>query len=43
MKKKTKTKEWTVYRSSITGKFVTKKYAKQKPRTTEKQRVEIRK
>lgn len=43
MKKKTKTKEWTVYRSSITGRFVTKKHAKQKPRTTEKQRVKTHK
>ena len=42
-KTKTKTREWTVYRSSITGRFVTKKYAKQKPRTTEKERIKIRK
>jgi len=41
MKKKAKTREWTVYRSSVTGKFVTKKYAKQKPRTTEKERIKI--
>ena len=41
MKKKAKTKEWTVYRSSKSGKFVTKKYAKQKPKTTEKERLKI--
>lgn len=43
MKKKTKTKKRTVYRSSVTGRFVTKKYTKQKPRITEKERVKIRK
>jgi len=29
----------TVYRSSVTGKFVKKKYAETHKRTTEKQRV----
>ena len=36
-KKKSKKRKITAYRSSISGKFVTKKYAKQKPRVTEKQ------
>ncbi len=43
MKKKAKTKKWTVYRSSISGRFVTKKYSKQKPKTTVKERKEIKK
>lgn len=29
----------TIYRSSITGKFVSKKKAEKNPKTTEKQRV----
>lgn len=37
MSKKSKTK--TVHRSSVTGKFVTKKYAEKHPKTTEKERV----
>ena len=41
MKKKAKARKWTVYRSSVTGKFVTKKYAKQKPKTTEEERMKI--
>ena len=40
-KKKSKKRIITVYRSSITGKFITKKYAKQKPKTTEKERIKI--
>lgn len=42
MAKKKKIKTITVYRSSITGRFVTKKYTKRKPRTTEKQRIKVR-
>jgi hypothetical protein len=34
-----KAKRKTVYRSSKTGKFVTKKYAEKHPNTTEKERV----
>jgi len=43
MAKKKKTKTITVYRSSITGRFITKKYAKRKPRTTEKETIRIHK
>ena len=31
----------TIYRSSITGKIVTKKYAKENPDTTQKETVQI--
>jgi len=41
VKKKAKTK--AVYRSAISGKFVSKKYTKRKPRVTLKQKVRIHK
>ena len=40
-KKKPKKRIITVYRSSITGRFISKKYAKAKPKTTEKERIEV--
>lgn len=33
----------TVYRSSVTGEFVTRRYAERHPRTTEKERVRTEK
>lgn len=41
-KKKIKTRKITIYRSSVTGKFVKKNYAKQKPKTTTKEIMKIR-
>jgi len=41
--KKGKTKTRTIYRSSVTGKFIPRKQAEKKPRTTEKERVRMRK
>ena len=38
-KKKKKIKKRAVYRSSITGRFIRKKYLEKNPRTTEKQQV----
>ncbi len=38
-KKKKKIKKRAVYRSSITGRFVSKKHVKGHPKTTEKQQV----
>jgi len=38
-KKKPKVK--TIYRSSVTGRFIPKRYAKKHPRTTEKERVRV--
>ena len=35
-------KERVIYRSSETGKLVTKKYAEKHPKTTEKEKVEIK-
>ncbi len=40
---KSRIKKKTIYRSSITGKFISRKRAEKKPRTTEKERVKIRK
>ncbi len=40
---KSKIKTKTIHRSSITGKFISRKEAEKKPRTTEKERVKIRK
>ena len=40
---KSKIKTKIIHRSSITGKFISKKQAEKKPRTTEKERVKIRK
>lgn len=40
---KSKAKTRTVYRSSITGKFISRKETEKKPRTTEKQQVKARK
>jgi|GEM_PF-1823279 len=37
--RKGKTKRRTIYRSSVTGKFISRKQAEKKPRTTEKERV----
>ncbi len=34
---KSKTKTRIIYRSSITGKFISRKQAEKKPRTTEKE------
>lgn len=39
MAKKTTSKRRTVHRSSVTGRFVTKKYAAKHKRTTETERV----
>ena len=36
---KSKIKTKTIYRSSITGKFISRKQAEKKPRTTEKEQV----
>jgi hypothetical protein len=41
VKKKTKLRKITIYRSSVTGRFVRKKYAKQKPKTTTKEIMKI--
>jgi len=41
MAKKKKTAIKTVYRSSISGRFTTKKYATRKPKTTERQRMKV--
>jgi len=41
--RKGKTKRRTIYRSSVTGKFISRKQAEKKPRTTEKERVKIHK
>jgi len=40
---KGKIKTKIIYRSSVTGKFISRKQAEKKPRTTEKERVKIRK
>lgn len=37
-KKKKKDKKKTIFRSAVTGKFVTKKYSKKYPRITERER-----
>ena len=41
--RKSKIKTKIIYRSSITGKFISGKQAEKKPRTTEKERVKIHK
>lgn len=40
---KSKIKTKIIHRSSVTGKFISRKQAEKKPRTTEKERVRMRK
>jgi len=40
-KKKIKTRKIMIYRSSVTGRFVKKNYAKKKPRTTTKESMRV--
>lgn len=40
-KKKSQKRKITIYRSSVTGRFVRKTYAKKKPRTTTKESMRV--